>query len=1107
MQVPAAPIPRHAFTIAASDSSAKHKQQADYVCDGTEDEEQIQAAIEALGAAGSGTLLFAPGTYNCAAPVVLSGSSGGVMQVSLVGTGGLNDVKLIWADGTNCHGVTYAATATAFGQFRMSNIHLDNQNDGTYWSFYATKGHVDWEIYDCVFENCFFYGGGSSVDQSGGACYVEEDWASHWNDCTFEYSRGKGLQWDNSQNPNVCGIYVAHNDGNGAQVNSDLGNFCNSGFNDNGIQDSTHGFKLTGINVASVNHFSNCEFQANYGHGFWIASSPGALTLTGCSAYANGLALAANSAGFFIESYGTSTDCSRTLVSCIATDNDDAATTTGFRIAHPRTVLLSSQSYSNAIGVAMDAAADECVIEVDSHNDTTPISRNSGSVRCDYVSRKRSKNHTANATLTYLQSGLNATNFGAAGLITFTLPPATEGVEYTFVVRSAQLLRVDPDGTEVIYYNGTGGGAGGYLQSNDLGALMRLECVYEGRWEATTIRGLWTTESGNPITVGLGVDAVTTAYLYTATTDGVTGVWGRSTTAPGCRGLSTSNSGLYGQSTSGDGVTALSTTGRCGYFYRNSAVGTGAVVYVFQDHASEDQTALAVRQDGTGAHISLSDGTYTTTLDLDGSGNFTLTDDVTGAKTLAELAASEVDDTAYGVGWNGDTTTAPSKNAVYDKIETLGGGHDAVTLAGVYDYLTLSSQEITLGQIDLATDVTGDLPYANITAATAADKLLGRGSAGGAGDWEEITLGSGLTMTGTTLSASASAPALDEITDVTITGPVADNEVLAWNGTDTWINQTAAEAGLATSGHNHDGVYEPAGVAASDITDASANGQAILTAANYAAMRALLDLEIGTDVLAQQTIGIADNNLVEIDDLDAADNDYAKFTLNGLEGRSYAEVKTDLSLNNVENTALTTWTGSTSVVTVGTIGTGTWQGTAIADGYISSAATWNAKVDTSGTPVANDFAKFTDADTIEGRSYAETKTDLSLDNVANVDTTSATVGTIIDGGGSAITTGVKGDIRIPFAGTITKVTLLADQSGSIIIDLWKDTYANFPPTDVDSITSATPPTITTATKSEDSTLTGWTTSVTAGDIIRFNVDSDPATSITRVTINIDITRT
>tara|TARA_R110001583_G_scaffold31452_4_gene107559 strand:+ start:1219 stop:2100 length:882 start_codon:yes stop_codon:yes gene_type:complete len=54
---------------------------------------------------------------------------------------------------------------------------------------------------------------------------------------------------------------------------------------------------------------------------------------------------------------------------------------------------------------------------------------------------------------------------------------------------------------------------------------------------------------------------------------------------------------------------------------------------------------------------------------------------------------------------------------------------------------------------------------------------------------------------------------------------------------------------------------------------------------------------------ALTTVGIADNNLVEMDDADAADDDYAKFTANGLEGRNYAEVKTDLSLNNLTNDA------------------------------------------------------------------------------------------------------------------------------------------------------------------------------------------------------------
>jgi len=41
--------------------------------------------------------------------------------------------------------------------------------------------------------------------------------------------------------------------------------------------------------------------------------------------------------------------------------------------------------------------------------------------------------------------------------------------------------------------------------------------------------------------------------------------------------------------------------------------------------------------------------------------------------------------------------------------------HGAMTLAGTYDYLTLSLQEITMHQIDLSTDVTGLLPVASVT--------------------------------------------------------------------------------------------------------------------------------------------------------------------------------------------------------------------------------------------------------------------------------------------------------------------------------------------------------------------------------------------------------
>lgn len=105
---------------------------------------------------------------------------------------------------------------------------------------------------------------------------------------------------------------------------------------------------------------------------------------------------------------------------------------------------------------------------------------------------------------------------------------------------------------------------------------------------------------------------------------------------------------------------------------------------------------------------------------------------------------------------------------------------------------------------------------------------------------------------------------------------------------------------------------------------------------------------------------------------------------------------------------------------------------------------------------------------------------------------------IIDGGGSAITTGEKGHLRIPFKCEITAVTLLADQTGSIVIDIWKDTYDNYPPAVGDTITAAAKPTIAAGVKDYDTTLTGWTKTINSGDILAFNVDS--VTDIERVMI-------
>lgn len=138
-----------------------------------------------------------------------------------------------------------------------------------------------------------------------------------------------------------------------------------------------------------------------------------------------------------------------------------------------------------------------------------------------------------------------------------------------------------------------------------------------------------------------------------------------------------------------------------------------------------------------------------------------------------------------------------------------------------------------------------------------------------------------------------------------------------------------------------------------------------------------------------------------------------------------------------------------------------------------------------------------------------TSTLLSVDSTGKVvgaatPTPNGSFGISIDGGGSVITTGVKGWAVIPYSGTITGWDIISDISGSCVIDIWKTNYASAPPTISNTIAGSEKPTLSSAIKNQDNALTTWTTSVTAGDIIAFNVDS--ASTLTKVSLSIKITK-
>lgn len=92
---------------------------------------------------------------------------------------------------------------------------------------------------------------------------------------------------------------------------------------------------------------------------------------------------------------------------------------------------------------------------------------------------------TTDLTLTKAHNGNVYKNQGAVATMTFTLPPALEGMSFGFWRTTAQQVRVDPDGTETI----RDGTAGQYARLDTNGGNLFLHCLVDGEWERLHVYG------------------------------------------------------------------------------------------------------------------------------------------------------------------------------------------------------------------------------------------------------------------------------------------------------------------------------------------------------------------------------------------------------------------------------------------------------------------------------------------------------------------------------------------------------------------------------------------------------------------------------------------
>jgi len=226
--------------------------------------------------------------------------------------------------------------------------------------------------------------------------------------------------------------------------------------------------------------------------------------------------------------------------------------------------------------------------------------------------------------------------------------------------------------------------------------------------------------------------------------------------------------------------------------------------------------------------------------------------DVSGASKLlgrGDSGAGDVEEITLGAGLTMTGTTLSSSGGVAD------GDKGDITVSGSGATWTIDAGAVT---------------YAKMQDVSAASKLLGRGDSG-AGDPQEITLGSGLAMTGTTLSASGSLADAD-YGDITVSSSgtvwTIDNDAVSFAkmqniATDRLIGRDTAGSGdpeeitvgggveFTTSG----GIQRSA--LTGDVTAAAGNSATTIAndAVTYAKMQ---NVSATARVLGRKTAGAGD---------------------------------------------------------------------------------------------------------------------------------------------------------------------------------------------------------------------------------------------------------
>ncbi len=274
-------------------------------------------------------------------------------------------------------------------------------------------------------------------------------------------------------------------------------------------------------------------------------------------------------------------------------------------------------------------------------------------------------------------------------------------------------------------------------------------------------------------------------------------------------------------------------------------------------------------------------------------------------KTLSLPANSNI--SGFGATVIDDADAATARTTL--GVDAAGTDNSTdVTLAGALDYLTIVGQVITRNAIDLAADITGVLGLSN--GGTGASTSSGARTNLGLAIGSDIqAYNANTTLLGQTIESS-------EITDNTVS---ASDLFVTGDGTAGQVLTSDADGSFSWTAKTTDTNTQLTEEQVEDFAGSLLGGTETGLSVTYQDSTNDIDFEVTGVLQDLNTLGAP-----------ASDGEFLVATGAGAFAyESGATVLTSLGLGSVENTALSTWAGTSNITTLGTIGTGVWNGTAI----------------------------------------------------------------------------------------------------------------------------------------------------------------------------------